>query len=216
MRKINEICIHCSATPEGRHVTVATIRKWHKARRWKDIGYHFVIYLDGSVHKGRPVEQTGAHVAGRNKNTIGVCYVGGVEKDGKTPKDTRTPAQKSALLILLKQLLRDHPGIKVISGHHDYAAKACPCFPARKEYAHLLKPKPDRLTEYEKARDPDRENAEQGPIAPAERDKPKSGSKTPEKEDAIPAPSMRQVKKPGIFILIAAIVAAIYAIGSSD
>lgn len=137
MRTINEIVVHCSATPEGRHVTVDEIRAWHRQRGWSDIGYHFVVYLDGSVHAGRPVGTIGAHVAGRNRNTIGVCYVGGVERDGKTPKDTRTPAQKAALVTVLRRLLGEHRGIKLISGHHDYAAKACPSFPARDEYRNL-------------------------------------------------------------------------------
>lgn len=138
MRSLKEIVLHCSATPEGRHVTVETIRKWHKKRKWKDIGYHFVIYLDGSIHDGRPLDQIGAHVRGRNTGTIGICYVGGVAADGKTAKDTRTPQQKAALVRLMTELVRKYPTIKLISGHHDYANKACPCFPARKEYAGLI------------------------------------------------------------------------------
>ena len=84
MRNINEIIVHCAATPEGKDFTVADIRRWHKARGWSDIGYHYVVYRDGSVHKGRPVSKVGAHVRGRNRNTIGICYIGGVAKDGKT------------------------------------------------------------------------------------------------------------------------------------
>lgn len=141
MRELREIIVHCSATPEGRHFTVSDIDKWHKARGWSGIGYHYVVCLDGTVHEGRPISKIGAHVAGRNKGTIGVCYIGGVAKDGKTPKDTRTPAQKDALVGLLKRLLSEHPSVNLISGHHDYAAKACPSFPARKEYASLTKGK---------------------------------------------------------------------------
>lgn len=133
MRFINEIIIHCTATPEGRHHTVADIRAWHKAQGWSDIGYHFVVYLDGSVHKGRPVEKVGAHVSGRNTGTIGVVYVGGVAKDGKTAKDTRTPAQKAALIKLCKDLIREYDTIKKVSGHNQYAAKACPSFDVRKD-----------------------------------------------------------------------------------
>lgn len=133
MRLINEIIIHCTATPEGRHTTVDEIRSWHKAQGWSDIGYHFVVYLDGSVHKGRPIEKVGAHVAGHNTGTVGVVYVGGVAKDGKTAKDTRTPAQKEALLNLCKELIRDYPPIKKVSGHNQYAAKACPSFDVRKD-----------------------------------------------------------------------------------
>ncbi len=145
MRKINEVIVHCSATPEGRHVTVGTIRDWHTkpksqgGRGWNDIGYHYVIYIDGSRHEGRPVEKVGAHVAGRNTGTVGICYVGGVAKDGVTPKDTRTPAQKRALVELLSELLETYPKITKISGHRDYAAKACPSFDARSEYASLVR-----------------------------------------------------------------------------
>ncbi|MDE6296543.1 MAG: N-acetylmuramoyl-L-alanine amidase, partial [Muribaculaceae bacterium] len=68
MRKIDKIILHCSATPEGRMVTVNDIRAWHKARGFRTIGYHYVVYLDGSVHGGRAVEEVGAHCLGENKN----------------------------------------------------------------------------------------------------------------------------------------------------
>ena len=97
MRKINLIIVHCSATPEGKDFTVDDITRWHKARGFKTIGYHYVIYRDGSIHKGRPVSEEGAHCVGHNKNSIGVCYIGGLAADGKTPKDTRTDSQKSSL-----------------------------------------------------------------------------------------------------------------------
>jgi|GEM_PF-329422 len=137
MRTINEIIVHCTATPEGRRVTVDAIRQWHKARGWSDIGYHYVVYQDGSVHEGRPVERAGAHAKGHNADTIGVCYVGGLTKDGETPKDTRTGEQKAALDVLLRDLIKRFPDIALISGHHDYANRACPCFPARAEYRYL-------------------------------------------------------------------------------
>jgi N-acetylmuramoyl-L-alanine amidase len=137
MRKLNEIIVHCAATPEGKNFTVEQIRRWHKARGWSDIGYHYVIYLDGSVHEGRSIRLKGAHVAGRNTGTIGVCYIGGVKRDGKTPKDTRTSAQKKSLELLLKNLLGKYPDINKISGHSQYSAKACPCFDANSEYKSL-------------------------------------------------------------------------------
>lgn len=137
MRKINKIIIHCSATPEGRDVKIETIRSWHiKNNHWKDIGYHYVIELDGSIHKGRDESVVGAHCSGQNANSIGVCYVGGVGKDGKTPKDTRTDAQKQSLIELLKSLKAKYPAAAVY-GHRDFAAKACPSFDAKKEYAKL-------------------------------------------------------------------------------
>ena len=129
MRRIDEIIIHCSATPEGRDVSADTIRKWHKAKGWSDIGYHYVIRLNGDVEQGRPVERAGAHCTGRNRNSIGVCYIGGVAKDGKTPKDTRTEAQKASLKELVGKLQAFYQiSSSSIHGHYHYAAKACPSF----------------------------------------------------------------------------------------
>lgn len=132
MRHINEIIIHCSATPEGRDYTVADIDRWHKARGWRGIGYHYVIYRDGSVHAGRPVEQIGAHCTGHNANSIGICYIGGVAADGKTPKDTRTLAQRIALRELVEELRAKYPGATV-HGHREFAPKACPSFDVQTE-----------------------------------------------------------------------------------
>lgn len=132
-RAINEIIIHCTATPEGRAVTVDTIRGWHKDQGWKDIGYHWVVLTDGTVAPGRPESEIGSHVAGHNTGTLGVVYVGGVAADGKTPKDTRTPAQKAALLAHVKALIARYPTIKKVTGHNQYAAKACPSFDVRKD-----------------------------------------------------------------------------------
>lgn len=131
MRTINEIIVHCSATPEGRNVTVKDIDTWHKQRGFRCIGYHYVIYLDGSVHVGRPESQVGAHCLGHNSHSIGVCYIGGVAKDGKTPKDTRTDAQKESLIKLIKELKVKYPKATV-HGHREYANKACPSFDVQK------------------------------------------------------------------------------------
>lgn len=136
MRTINEIIVHCSATPEGRHHTVQDIRRWHLERGFKDIGYHYVVYLDGSIHAGRSTKLTGAHCTGHNRNSIGVCYIGGMSADMKHAKDTRTDAQKRALVSLLKELKRRYPNARIY-GHRDFAQKACPSFDARKEYATL-------------------------------------------------------------------------------
>lgn len=132
MRPINELIWHCTATPEGREVSVATITAWHKARGFNTIGYHKVIHLDGSVSEGRPEGTVGAHVAGHNTNTIGYSYVGGVAKDGKTPKDTRTAAQKVTMMHLTKAAIALY-GLKKVTGHNQYAAKACPSFDVRKD-----------------------------------------------------------------------------------
>jgi len=127
VRKINKIILHCAATPEGKDYTVADIDWWHRARKFAGIGYHYVIYRDGSVHPGRPVEQAGAHCKGYNANSIGVCYIGGCAADGETPKDTRTAAQRATMERLVRQLLRQYPGATV-HGHNEFAAKACPSF----------------------------------------------------------------------------------------
>lgn len=127
MRRINKIIVHCGATPEGRDYTVADIDRWHKQRGWKGIGYHFVVYRDGSVHTGRDVSQIGAHVTGQNTGSIGICYIGGMTADNKQAKDTRTPAQRAALRDLVKRLQTEYP-TATIHGHREFANKACPCF----------------------------------------------------------------------------------------
>lgn len=130
MRTINKIIIHCSATPEGRDYTVADIDSWHRQRGWNEIGYHYVIYRDGSVHIGRALEIAGSHCIGQNANSIGICYIGGMTADNKTPKDTRTHAQKVALRELVKTLKTKYPNA-TIHGHNEFARKACPCFNAK-------------------------------------------------------------------------------------
>ena len=132
-RKINKIIIHCAATPEGRDVKTETIKSWHvKGRGWSDIGYHYVIELDGSVKPGRPLHRSGAHTKGHNAGSIGICYVGGTSKD-KKPKDTRTEAQRKAMDQLVDDLKMEHPTASV-HGHNEFAAKACPSFDVSKEY----------------------------------------------------------------------------------
>ena len=136
MRKITEIIVHCSDTVEGTNWTVDDLRKWHKDRGWLDIGYHYVVYLDGSIHKGRPDEVVGAHCVGHNAHSIGVCYIGGKEAGTFRAKDTRTPAQQEALLRLLIVLVCRYPAAEIY-GHRDFANRKCPCFDARKEYMQL-------------------------------------------------------------------------------
>lgn len=136
MREINKIIVHCSATREGENYEVAEIRKWHLARGFNDIGYHFYIDLYGEIHKGRDISKIGAHCKGHNRNSIGICYCGGVEADGKTPKDTRNTEQKDALLCVLRTLKAMYPNA-VIHSHNDFANKACPSFNATKEYENI-------------------------------------------------------------------------------
>jgi N-acetylmuramoyl-L-alanine amidase len=136
MRELKRIIIHCTATPEGKHFDVATIRRWHvKDRGWKDIGYHYVIYLDGSVHEGRPVEQAGAHTSGHNADSIGIVYVGGCDAKMKA-KDTLNEAQETAMVNLIKALREQH-GELSLHGHNEYAAKACPSFKVKDKFSWL-------------------------------------------------------------------------------
>ena len=115
--------------------TAEDIDRWHKQKGWQGIGYHYVIYLDGSIHKGRDESVIGAHCSGQNANSIGICYIGGVDKNNN-PKDTRTKAQRQALIELFKSLKAKYPKA-TIYGHRDFANKACPCFDAAEEYKDL-------------------------------------------------------------------------------
>ena len=132
MRDIDKIIIHCSATPEGRDVKTSTIKQWHTAKGWSDIGYHYVIELDGSVNMGRDIDRIGAHTRGENTGSIGICYVGGMDANMKNPKDTRTEKQKEGLKCLIKDL-RSTYGDLTIHGHNEFASKACPSFDVEKE-----------------------------------------------------------------------------------
>lgn len=129
-RKIDNIILHCSATPEGKDFTVEQIRQWHKNNGWSDIGYHYVIYRDGTVHNGRDINKIGAHTSGHNTGSIGICYIGGTDANStKIPKDTRTPEQKQSLVKLVNKLLELYLLKKSqVHGHYQYANKACPAF----------------------------------------------------------------------------------------
>jgi len=134
MREIDKIIFHCSATIEGQNISAATIKRWHvRDRGWSDIGYHYVIGLDGKIESGRPVNKQGAHAKGYNKTSIGVCYIGGLSKN-KRAKDTRTDAQKNAMIKLIKTLKNIYPDA-TLHGHREFSKKACPCFDVQKEYA---------------------------------------------------------------------------------
>ena len=138
MRRIDTIVIHCSATPEGKNFRARDIDAWHRQRGFKKIGYHYVIDLDGTIEKGRDESEVGAHVSGYNSHSIGICYIGGCDKNMK-PKDTRTMAQKESIIRLLMQLLCKYPNAD-IKGHRDFPKvnKACPSFDVRKEYDPLI------------------------------------------------------------------------------
>ncbi len=128
MRTITLIIIHCSATPKGRSLSFEECRRDHiMHRHFRDIGYHFYITRDGTVHDGRPIEKVGAHCEGHNSHSIGICYEGGLDANGK-PADTRTEAQRKALKSLVERMHRLFPKALIV-GHHDLnPRKACPCF----------------------------------------------------------------------------------------
>ena len=137
MRPLKRIILHCTATPECKHFDVATIRRWHvKDSGWKDIGYHYVSYIDGSVHEGRPIEQAGAHTSGHNADSIGITYVGGCDAKMKA-KDTLNEAQETAMVNLIKALREQH-GELSLHGHNEFAAKACPSFKVKDKFGWLL------------------------------------------------------------------------------
>lgn len=148
-RRIDYLVVHCTATRENQHITVEQVRKWHTDKGWSDIGYHYLIYLDGTIKKGREDYKIGAHVKGFNSHSIGISYVGGVDANLK-PKDTRTEAQKESLCGLLKGL-KDLYLNAEIKGHREFSkdlnnngviepfefSKACPSFDASSEYDYI-------------------------------------------------------------------------------
>ena len=137
MRQINYIIIHCSATKAGQDFRAKDIDRWHRERGWDGIGYHKVIDLDGTIEPGRSETKPGAHCKGHNSDSIGICYIGGLDKNGK-PADTRTELQKAALAGLVADYKRRFPNAKVV-GHRDMpnVHKACPCFNAKEEYKNI-------------------------------------------------------------------------------
>ena len=136
MRDIKKIIIHCSATKEGQDISVENIRYWHvEENGWSDIGYHFIVDINGFLHEGRDIDIQGAHTYGANKGSVGVCYIGGLSED-MAWKDTRNKRQKDTLEIIIKYIKNLYPEAKVY-GHNDFSEKDCPCFDAKEEYKNL-------------------------------------------------------------------------------
>lgn len=125
---IKYLTIHCAATPEGRDVRPETVEQWDIAK-FGQKSYHWIVDLEGNAHRSLRDDQKGAHVAKNNTGNIGVCYVGGMDAHMQHPQDTRTAAQKAALLTLARTYKERYPGI-VIRGHRDWpgVTKACPSF----------------------------------------------------------------------------------------
>ena len=135
-REVTLLVVHCSATRCNVSFPVERLRECHLQRGFRDIGYHFYITRDGEIHWGRALEKVGAHCRNHNSHSIGVCYEGGLDADGK-PKDTRTLNQQGSLLALLRELRRLFPKALIV-GHHDLnPMKECPCYPCVEEYREL-------------------------------------------------------------------------------
>lgn len=130
--------MHCTATPEGRDVSAETIREWHTSapRNWSDIGYHYVIRLDGTIERGRDLDRVGAHVRGHNEDSVGLVYVGGTDADGN-PKDTMTEPQLFSLYKLVTSL-RNLFGPLTLHGHNEFSSKACPSFTVSEKLPYLV------------------------------------------------------------------------------
>lgn len=158
MTTIDAIIIHCSATKAGQDLRAKDIDRMHRARGFNQIGYNFVIDLDGTVESSRPLSIDGAHCNTKgfsglsyNKHCIGICYIGGLDTNGK-PADTRTEAQKKALRNLVAKLCKEYPIIELL-GHRDTSPdldgsgevepseyiKVCPCFDVRSEFCNFLR-----------------------------------------------------------------------------
>ena len=140
MRRIDLIVIHCTASRPSQSISLEQLDKMHKAHGWKCCGYHYYITRDGQLHFGRPEEMVGAHARHYNAHSIGVCYEGGLDEKGRAA-DTRTLAQKAALIALLRSLKMDYPDAEIV-GHCELEGvhKACPCFPVsiyRDYFKHL-------------------------------------------------------------------------------
>ena len=128
MRPLTEIIIHCSATKPSMDIGADWIRKIHvQQNKWRDVGYHFIIRRNGAQEEGRPIDQAGAHCKGHNSDTIGICLVGGLSETGR-PQNNFTPEQFQSVQMLIGYLKERYPTIVKLSGHNDYANKACPSF----------------------------------------------------------------------------------------
>lgn len=135
MDNIKSIFVHCSATPKTMDIGVTEIRKWHvEERGWSDIGYHYVIRRNGNIEEGRPVTKTGAHVSGYNKNSIGICLVGGMNNGSSDANFTLAQYVQLSHLI---EGLNDTYGKLELYGHRDVSTKDCPCFDVQALMEHL-------------------------------------------------------------------------------
>ena len=128
--KTDYIAVHCSATSEKQDIGAADIDKWHRAKGWQCIGYHYVIRRNGKIEEGRDKDAVGAHASDWNDSSVGICMVGGVDADNINKAENNfTAEQFESLHELLLELQLYYPNAK-IQGHRDFpkVAKACPSF----------------------------------------------------------------------------------------
>lgn len=137
MRELKRIILHCTATRIGEQLEVSQIDKWHRDRGFSEIGYHYVIYADGTIATGRDIRKKGAHVKGHNHDSVGVAYVGGLDNN-LVPQDTMTMQQELAFLHLVNSL-RVVFGDLSVHGHNEFSNKACPSFEVQDKYKFLNK-----------------------------------------------------------------------------
>lgn len=143
LQSVEHIVVHCSATPPKADIGALDIDQWHRKRGWIKIGYHLVIRRNGAIEPGRALDEQGAHITGRNHNTIGICLVGGVDAHGD-PENNYTDIQFQQLEFIIRALKLMYPNADV-GGHRDYSpdlngdgfvtrhewVKDCPSFDVR-------------------------------------------------------------------------------------
>ncbi|QDP46893.1 MAG: putative endolysin [Prokaryotic dsDNA virus sp.] len=128
------VILHYTATPLGREVTVEEVRRWHKGRGWSDIGYHYLIDAGGVINIGRPLRFVGAHTKGQNYDSIGICYVGGLDQEGN---DTMTVCQAEAIRYLFDSLQVAY-GPLTLHAHREFKNTACPGFDVKDRFNDAL------------------------------------------------------------------------------
>ena len=145
-RMVDLIVIHCSATKETSRLTPLALDRMHRQRGFNGCGYHYYIERDGKINSMRPSEKVGAHARGYNAHSLGICYEGGLDKNGRAA-DIRTERQKVSLRALVKVLRQLYPTINRVVGHRDLSpdrngdgvitpdewTKQCPCFDVASE-----------------------------------------------------------------------------------
>ena len=133
-RRTDYIIIHCADTYPDMDIGRVEIDRWHRARGFLEIGYHWVIRRDGTIEVGRQLSDAGAHATGYNHKSIGICMVGGMSRVDSGPEDNFRDEQWSALKHIVGQMLAKYLDAEVI-GHRDVSAKACPSFDAKEWFA---------------------------------------------------------------------------------